>query len=82
MANQSIYDAFQRMWQHVVAVVGSKSDINHNHDNAYDSKGAANTAESNAKTYADGKFASANTYTDNAVTQKTQVQIITWEADD
>lgn len=36
-----------------------------------DASGSANTALSNA-----------NTYTDNAVAQKTQVQIITWGADD
>lgn len=35
MANTSIYAAFERMWQHVVAKLGNKSDINHNHDNLY-----------------------------------------------
>lgn len=37
---------------------------------------------SNAKSHADNNLATAKTYTDNAVAQKTQVQIITWEADD
>jgi hypothetical protein len=35
MANTSILAAFERMWQHVVAVLGSKADINHNHDDIY-----------------------------------------------
>ena len=26
MANQSIYNAFERMWSHVVALVGNQSD--------------------------------------------------------
>lgn len=34
------------------------------------------------KTDASGKLTEAKTYTDNAVTQKSQVQIITWEDDD
>ena len=51
--------------------VDGKADTSHNHDASYDIKGSANTALENA-----------NTYTDNAVAQKTQVQIVTWEADD
>lgn len=35
MANKSIYDAFERMWQHITAVAGGKSDKNHNHDDLY-----------------------------------------------
>lgn len=35
MANQSIFNAFERMWQHVVAKVGSKADLIHNHDDIY-----------------------------------------------
>lgn len=35
MANKSIYDAFERMWQHLIAVAGGKSDKNHNHDDLY-----------------------------------------------
>lgn len=53
------------------AEVNDKSDASHNHDSSYDSKGAANTALENAKTY-----------TDNSIAQKSQVQIITWEDDD
>lgn len=44
---------------------------NHNHDSLYDSIGSANTALETAKTY-----------TDNAVAQKSLVQICKWEADD
>lgn len=32
MANQSIFDAFERMWQHVVLKLGDKSDADHNHE--------------------------------------------------
>ena len=32
MANPSIYAAFERMWQHIVAVVGSKTEIGHSHE--------------------------------------------------
>ena len=35
MANQSIFNAFERMWQHVIAKVGSKADLIHNHDDIY-----------------------------------------------
>lgn len=35
MANTSILAAFERMWQHVVAALGNKSDINHSHDDMY-----------------------------------------------
>lgn len=51
--------------------VDSKADINHSHDSSYDVKGSADTA-----------LESANTYTDNAIAQKSQVQMITWEDDD
>lgn len=32
MANQSIKNAFERFWQHVVAKLGDKADIDHTHD--------------------------------------------------
>jgi hypothetical protein len=31
MANASILAAFERMWQHVIAKVGEKADIEHTH---------------------------------------------------
>lgn len=37
---------------------------------------------SDAKSHSDNNLATAQTYTDNAVAQKSQVQIITWGADD
>lgn len=37
---------------------------------------------SDAKDYSDKNLISAQEYTDNAVSQKAQVQIITWENDD
>lgn len=53
------------------AAIANKADSTHNHNDSYDIKGSANTALEDAKTY-----------TDNAVAQKSQVQIITWEDDD
>lgn len=35
MANQSILAAFERMWQHIVAALGNKSDIDHTHSEFY-----------------------------------------------
>lgn len=35
MANQSIFAAFERMWQHVVAALGNKADATHAHDDLY-----------------------------------------------
>ena len=37
---------------------------------------------SSAKTHSDNNFAAAQLYTDNAVAQKSQVQIIKWGDDD
>jgi hypothetical protein len=31
MANTSIFNAFERMWQHIVAALGNKSDLDHTH---------------------------------------------------
>lgn len=47
-----------------------------------DASGNTITSTYETKTEASSKLAEANTYTDNAVAQKTQVQFITWEADD
>mgnify|MGYP003293975293 CR=1 FL=1 len=35
MANTSIYAAFERMWQHIIAKLGTKADMYHNHDDMY-----------------------------------------------
>jgi hypothetical protein len=55
----------------VDTLIASKSDASHKHDGEYDTKGSANEALNQAKSYVD-----------NAVSQKSQVQIITWEVDD
>lgn len=47
MANTSIFNAFERMWQHIVAALGNKSDIDHNHDNRYYTESEINTKLSN-----------------------------------
>lgn len=64
----------------------NKANVSHNHDEVYDAKGSANTALNSAKTYADNGDSStleeSKTYTDNAVAQKSQIQIITWGDDD
>ena len=35
MANQSIYNAFERMWTHVVNALNGKADESHTHDDRY-----------------------------------------------
>lgn len=35
MANTSIYNAFERMWQHVIAKLGDKANAEHTHDDIY-----------------------------------------------
>ena len=35
MANQSILAAFERMWHHIVAALGNKSDVDHSHSEFY-----------------------------------------------
>lgn len=75
------------------ALLLNKSDASHNHDDKYDKKGSANEALTSArsytdtevnevKSYSDTNLSTAKTYTDNAVAQKSQVQIITWEEND
>lgn len=70
-----------------------KADVSHTHNGIYytetemDEKiSAINTSISNsiseAKSYSDTNLDTAYTYVDNAVAQKSQVQIITWEDDD
>lgn len=51
--------------------LNNRSLSTHDHDADYDAKGSSDTALSLAKVY-----------TDNAVSQKASIQIITWEADD
>ena len=38
MANSSIYAAFERMWQHVIAALGNKANLDHAHDDIYYTK--------------------------------------------
>ncbi len=35
MANKSILAAFERMWNHIVAALGNKSDVDHSHSEFY-----------------------------------------------
>lgn len=49
MANKSIYNAFERMWQHVVAALGDKSDRAHNHLNATTTSSGFMSAEDKKK---------------------------------
>lgn len=43
MANPSIYAAFERLWQHVVALVGGKANAEHTHDDMYYTEVEINT---------------------------------------
>ena len=54
MANTSILNAFERMWFHIVALVGNKADISHTHT-------MANI--DNLQTTLDGKASSTHTHT-------------------
>ena len=45
MANPSILAAFERMWFHITATLGKKSDLDHTHDDLYDKKGAADAVK-------------------------------------
>ena len=73
--------------------LNNKSDADHTHNDIYYTETEINeqittinnsisTSLNEAKSYSDTNLNAAKTYTDNAVAQKTQVQIITWEADD
>lgn len=53
MANNSIYAAFERMWQHITTALATKSDTSHNHNDIYDAKGSAGAALESAKAYTD-----------------------------
>lgn len=59
MTNQSIKNAFERFWQHTVAKVGEKADIDHVHtaeDIGADVAGSADGALNAAKAYTDGEI--------------------------
>lgn len=81
----------------VDAFLKEKADASHNHDSKYDANGSASEALVAAKEYSDTNLNTAKSYADssdsaileeskeyadNAVAQKSQVQIITWEDDD
>lgn len=63
MANSSIFTAFERMWLHIVAALGNKADLSHDHNDVYyteaemDSKlsGKADTSHGNHTPPANGK---------------------------
>ena len=63
MANASILAAFERMWQHIVISLSGKSDTSHNHNDAYDTLGAADVALHSARDYVDS---AKNEILDNA----------------
>ena len=75
--------------------LSAKSDTSHTHNNytptsrtvngkalSDDITLSASDVGADASGSASSALSSAKTYTDNAVAQKTQVQFITWEADD
>lgn len=75
------------------SVASGKADADHTHDDRYYTEteidGKVSTINTSitsslneAKSYSDNNLNAAKTYADNAVSQKTQVQIITWGADD
>lgn len=97
-ANAShVHDDIYYTEDEVDALLEAKADASHNHDSKYDAKGSASEALIAAKEYSDTNLNTSKsyadsgdsaiieefkTYVDNAVAQKSQVQIITWEDDD
>lgn len=66
MANQSILAAFERMWQYVVAELGNKSNISHNHTVANITDLTVTATELN---YMDGIISSVQGQLDNMATK-------------
>lgn len=63
-------------------VAYSKADANHTHNDIYYTETEMDNKISTINTSIINSLSEAKTYTDNAVTQMSSVQIITWEADD
>lgn len=74
-------------------IASSKADASHTHNDIYYTKteidgkvSTINTSISNSlnesKSYSDTNLKTAKTYTDNAVAQKSSVQIVIWEEND
>ena len=82
MANTSILAAFERMWSYVVIALNGKSDVSHNHDDMYYTEAETDNKFTLINSSIETSLQEAKTYVDEAVAQKTQIQIITWEADD
>ena len=47
MTNPSLVAAFERMWQHIISILHTKADADHNHDDVYELKGAADAVKNN-----------------------------------
>jgi hypothetical protein len=80
MANQSIYNAFERMWSHILNALSGKADKVELNSLSEEVNKSSSTYET--KTDSEEKFVKSKTYANELVAQKTQVQIVTWEADD
>ena len=90
MANPSIYAAFERMWQHVIAAIGSKANLDHNHDDEYYTEVEIDAMFAEVGGKADAEHTHVIDDVENlqvnldeindSITQK--VQIITWGVDD
>lgn len=72
MANQSILAAFERFWQHTIAKLGNKADIDHTHDVVtsaiQDGNGNVITSTYETKNDASSKLTEAKSYADSAAT--------------
>jgi hypothetical protein len=51
MTNPSIFAAFERMWQHVVTLVGGKANVVHSHDDLYYTEAEVDEIVSGAVTH-------------------------------
>lgn len=74
-------------------IASNKADVSHTHNDIYYTENEIDnkisvlntsivTSLSEAKSYSDTNLNNSRVYIDNAVSQKSQVQIVTWEADD
>lgn len=78
------FDAISDALGALELAIDGKSDSSHSHDDLYYTESEIDSKFSSyeTKTDASAKLTEAKTYTDDAVSQKSQVQIITWEDDD
>ena len=64
MANASIYAGFERMWQYLLAKVGTKADANHAHDDIYYTETEVDKKVDEVQAYVDTQIGDIGTILD------------------